>query len=533
MLSIRLASRRGWPRRLAALALAACAGALLLSPALAAAYPAPVGGGGSAPMPGRPTKPGTPGGGTAIAMGDPDIALRRQPDTGSPELARIPKGAQLSVACYVTGTPVAPGWDGATAPNTFWDKVDYAGQTGYATDAWLDTGGAIDHQVDACPGGTPAGSPSSSAGQAPLLVDCQPSDGSCFLLPRPKPDATAQANLAKMAGDGGHLVLDTDHKLWVAPTGQHHFAAYPLWTGRYAPRGYELYLCTGCFDASDTQHVFPHRIVYLHGLGNPVPETLDAHAPADAHDVPVTSVVQSAADLRPKPTVCSAPCDPADYWRRLGLAVGAPFAVAAAPVLLEEWLVPLAADGLTSVGGAAWARIASATGLSAPRVEQVVQDLEQGEAPEALGEDGVKVAQELETEAINPAEAGVGNTDYADPFGINLRQQLRQQVIDSVWDDSGRLRPAVLTDPETKEIIPGTQLGNPHLVADLTADGSNIADWGKYETGSISSPDGTLAFKVHFYFNRVTGAVNYVYDYKLVVNGSNFQIPIHVDGVTP
>ncbi len=101
-------------------------------------------------------------------MGNPDIALRQQPDLGSTELTRIPKDTQLSVTCYATGTPVSPGWDGATAPNNFWDKLSYAGQTGYVTDAWLDTGGPIDHQTDACPSsGQPKAPAAPSASNPP------------------------------------------------------------------------------------------------------------------------------------------------------------------------------------------------------------------------------------------------------------------------------------------------------------------------------------------------------------------------------
>lgn len=101
-------------------------------------------------------------------MGDPDIALRDRPDVASAELTRIPKDTQLLVTCYVTGTPVAPGWDGATAPNNFWDKLSYAGKTGYVADAWLDTGGPIDHQTDACPSsGQPKAPAAPSASNPP------------------------------------------------------------------------------------------------------------------------------------------------------------------------------------------------------------------------------------------------------------------------------------------------------------------------------------------------------------------------------
>jgi hypothetical protein len=61
------------------------------------------------------------------------------------------------------------------------------------------------------------------------------------------------------------------------------------------------------------------------------------------------------------------------------------------------------------------------------------------------------------------------------------------------------------------------KLGNKELVQHLTSDGSNISNWGKYTTRTFQSPSGD--FQVHFYMNRVTGAIDYGYDYKVVFNG--------------
>jgi hypothetical protein len=52
----------------------------------------------------------------------------------------------------------------------------------------------------------------------------------------------------------------------------------------------------------------------------------------------------------------------------------------------------------------------------------------------------------------------------------------------------------------------------------LTADGSNIADWGKYATGTFKSPSGP--FQVHFYYNPATGVANYDLDFKVVFVGT-------------
>ncbi|WP_159037294.1 hypothetical protein [Streptomyces specialis] len=69
---------------------------------------------------------------------------------------------------------------------------------------------------------------------------------------------------------------------------------------------------------------------------------------------------------------------------------------------------------------------------------------------------------------------------------------------------------------ESARIIRGEQLGNPHLRAHLTADGSDITDWGKYSTQTHQSPYGD--FQVHYYYNRESGRVAYDYDYKIVMN---------------
>ena len=66
-------------------------------------------------------------------------------------------------------------------------------------------------------------------------------------------------------------------------------------------------------------------------------------------------------------------------------------------------------------------------------------------------------------------------------------------------------------------IIPGVDLNNPEVLAELTSDGSRIEDWGKYATPSFRWPGGK--FKVHFYYNDTTRAVNYNIDYKAKFQG--------------
>ena len=66
-------------------------------------------------------------------------------------------------------------------------------------------------------------------------------------------------------------------------------------------------------------------------------------------------------------------------------------------------------------------------------------------------------------------------------------------------------------------IIPGVDLDNSEVIAELTSDGSRIEDWGKYATPSFRSPSGK--FQVHFYYNDTTSTVNYNIDYKAKFQG--------------
>ncbi len=49
----------------------------------------------------------------------------------------------------------------------------------------------------------------------------------------------------------------------------------------------------------------------------------------------------------------------------------------------------------------------------------------------------------------------------------------------------------------------------------MTADGSDLRDWGKYSTRTHQSPYGD--FQVHYYYNPETGKI-LLYDYKVVMN---------------
>ena len=117
-----------------------------------------------------------------------------------------------------------------------------------------------------------------------------------------------------------------------------------------------------------------------------------------------------------------------------------------------------------------------------------------------------------------PGVRGSGAANGADNVvnGTRLVQQLARESADSVFTSSGRLSSGAIAD--SRQIIPGSRLGNKDLIQRLTSDGSDIADWGKYTTRTHQSPSGD--FQVHFYTNRSTGAIDYGYDYKVVFNGA-------------
>jgi len=73
-------------------------------------------------------------------------------------------------------------------------------------------------------------------------------------------------------------------------------------------------------------------------------------------------------------------------------------------------------------------------------------------------------------------------TDYPSSAanGARLAQQLEAEEAASAFLPNGELRPELIAT--AREIIPGSRLGNPALVAELTRDGSDIADWGKYHS---------------------------------------------------
>jgi hypothetical protein len=75
-----------------------------------------------------------------------------------------------------------------------------------------------------------------------------------------------------------------------------------------------------------------------------------------------------------------------------------------------------------------------------------------------------------------------------------------------ILDNSGRLTDDAIKN--SKSIKLKEPISNPTIVKQLTSDGSNINDWGKYRTQSVPGPNGQ-SIRVHYYKNKVTGEIDY------------------------
>jgi hypothetical protein len=98
--------------------------------------------------------------------------------------------------------------------------------------------------------------------------------------------------------------------------------------------------------------------------------------------------------------------------------------------------------------------------------------------------------------------------------GKALFEDLLFKEAETAFLKNGAMHPEIVNS--SKLITAGEDIGNAAVVRELTKDGSNIGDWGKYTTKSINSPSGE--FQVHFYYNPQTGGICTVFDYKAVFN---------------
>ena len=180
------------------------------------------------------------------------------------------------------------------------------------------------------------------------------------------------------------------------------------------------------------------------------------------------------------------------------------------------WLLAIAAVVLIGIGCVASGVALCATAAAAigtPALE-IANDVANG-APTGTGESAQLLTLLRARPVIGPATEAASGASIA-ATAPALARQLAGEEASSIFTSSGGLQQSVID--ASREIIPGTDLSNGQLIKTLTADGSSIADWGKFSTPTFNSPSGP--FQVHFYMNPSTGIVHYLDDFKVVFNGA-------------
>jgi len=104
-----------------------------------------------------------------------------------------------------------------------------------------------------------------------------------------------------------------------------------------------------------------------------------------------------------------------------------------------------------------------------------------------------------------PATSASAASKLADQLRLEQRDALG-----NIFNKDGTLTADALSS--SSEIMDGTKIRNRDVTDAMTADGSSLGDWGKYETERLYPEMGPG--KVHFYYNPVTGKVLYEFDYK-------------------
>jgi filamentous hemagglutinin len=171
-----------------------------------------------------------------------------------------------------------------------------------------------------------------------------------------------------------------------------------------------------------------------------------------------------------------------------------------------------AASILAQMGVTAWRTCMSNPVLCANEAAIAAGEVVGAEAlPLGLGgaAGAAAVAKKLEQEIAQAATQSTASAANA----LRLRTQLAFQEADILTKDGKLTAEAIL---ESKPIpLTDAVIRNPRIVKELTSDGSNIKDWGKYTTETIPAPNGQR-LQIHYYKNSVTGKVDYsTVDYKV------------------
>lgn len=113
--------------------------------------------------------------------------------------------------------------------------------------------------------------------------------------------------------------------------------------------------------------------------------------------------------------------------------------------------------------------------------------------------------------AIDGRVVSTGAADMT--TALQLRTQLGFQQA-GILDANGQLTRQAILSSDPIKLADGV-IKNPSIVSELTKDGSNISEWGKYNTQSVTMPNGQ-SLQIHYYMNGVTGKIDYVaQDFKV------------------
>jgi RHS repeat-associated protein len=155
------------------------------------------------------------------------------------------------------------------------------------------------------------------------------------------------------------------------------------------------------------------------------------------------------------------------------------------------------------IGSCAWAAVVA---TPAGKVIEGVSDIARWLNAVKDADDAAKTIGAASHAADVPANAA---------NGARLAESMARESITSAFETDGTLNPIIVASSEV--VIPGSEINNKAVVAELTSHGGTMADWGKYKTPEIRYPGGS--FQVHFYMNSVTKQIDYAYDYKIKFSG--------------
>ncbi|APG31156.1 hemagglutinin repeat-containing protein [Granulibacter bethesdensis] len=157
--------------------------------------------------------------------------------------------------------------------------------------------------------------------------------------------------------------------------------------------------------------------------------------------------------------------------------------------------------------------LSSATGMSQDTAE-MLYGIAEAVGPAAVGKvTGTLIGKDGEMIVVSQTNATRAAYAGSSADALRLRTQLAFQEA-GILDANGELTSEAIKDSKVISLS-GTTINNPIIVKELTKDGSDISEWGKYTTKSVIMPNGQ-SLQIHFYMNSTTGKIdNVTKDFKV------------------